>query len=350
MACAAGGAGSLVGADCAAHNPDASTSATASSRTDRVNDNQPASIVGTLRDRSNETRGSDPGGDRQPARPGSLYVVATPLGNLRDLSARALDVLGSVDRIAAEDTRVTATLLARHGIGTRSFALNAHNEAANASAVIDALARGESVALVTDAGTPAVSDPGARLVRAVRDAGRPVVPVPGPSALVAAVSAAGLVAPRFAFLGFLPPQAKARDALLASVASLPLALVVYEAPHRVRETVRSLVVALGVERDLVVARELTKTFEEIASMRLDEADAWFAADPNRERGEFVLAIDAAAEGARAVELSAEAAAWIDALAGELAPARAARIVAERTGAPREALYARALARRGRDPG
>ena len=133
------------------------------------------------------------------------------------------------------------------------------------------------------------------------------------------------------------------------MAPLPLALVVYEAPHRVRDTVHSLVLALGGERDLVVARELTKTFEEIASMRLAVADAWFAADPNRERGEFVLAIDAAAEGARAIDLSPEAMAWIDALAGELAPARAARIVAERTGAPRDALYARALARRRPDP-
>lgn len=289
-------------------------------------------------------------GGAQRARAGTLYVVATPLGNLRDLTLRAIDVLSSVDRIAAEDTRVTATLLSHLGIATRSFAVHEHNERARAKEIVDALAGGASVALVTDAGTPGISDPGARVVRAVHDAGLPVVPVPGPSAVAAAVSVAGLDASRFAFLGFLPTQAKARRALLDAFAALPLALVVYEAPHRVRATVAALADALGGARELVVAREVTKTFETIARTTLAEAVAWFAADANRERGELVLVVEAPGEAPKESVLSADAAAWLDALVRELPPSRAARIVAERTGASRGLLYARALDRGGEPPG
>ncbi len=275
----------------------------------------------------------EPARDRaQLARAGSLYVVATPLGNLRDVTLRAIDVLRSADRIAAEDTRVTAKLLAHLGITTRPFAVHAHNEAARASDIVAALERGESVAIVTDAGTPGVSDPGARIVRAARDA------------------VAGLAAARFAFLGFLPAQAKARRALLETLAPLPMAVVLYEAPHRVRETVTDLAAALGPGRDLVVARELTKAFETVTRVRLGDASEWFAGAANRERGEFVLVVDAPAETSRDEGITADAAAWLDALLRELPPSRAARIVAERTGAPRDALYARALDRSGGDPG
>ena len=300
--------------------------------------------------------GQGPGGseasprDRaQPARAGALYVVATPLGNLRDLTLRAIDVLRSADRIAAEDTRVTAKLLAHLGIATRPFSVRAQNEAARAAEIAGALGRGESVALVTDAGTPGVSDPGARVVRAVRDAGHPVVPVPGPSAVAAAVSIAGLSAERFAFVGFLPAQSKARRALLASLAPLPMALVIYEAPHRVRETAAELAAALGPDRELVVARELTKAFETVSRLPLAQAADWFAGDAHRERGEFVLLVDAPRETSRGEGIPAEAAAWLDALLRELPPARAARIVAERTGASRDALYERALGRREDGP-
>jgi len=293
----------------------------------------------------------EPARDRaQLARAGSLYVVATPLGNLRDVTLRAIDVLRSADRIAAEDTRVTAKLLAHLGITTRPFAVHAHNEAARASDIVAALDRGESVAIVTDAGTPGVSDPGARIVRAARDAGHPVVPVPGPSAVAAAVSVAGLAAARFAFVGFLPAQAKARRALLETLAPLPMALVVYEAPHRVRETVADLAAAFGPDRDLVVARELTKAFETVTRVSLGDAPDWFAGDANRERGEFVLVVDAPAETSRSEGITADAAAWLDALLRELPPSRAARIVAERTGASRDALYARALDRSNGDRG
>jgi 16S rRNA (cytidine1402-2'-O)-methyltransferase len=278
--------------------------------------------------------------------PGTLYVVATPLGNLRDVTLRALDVLGSVDVVAAEDTRVTSVLLRHYGIVTRPVSLREHNEARRAGHIVDLLRSGKSIALVSDAGTPAVSDPGARLVRAVRDAALPVVPIPGANAAVAAVSAAGLAAERFVFLGFLPTAAKARRELLAHVARLPLALVIYEAPHRVASSVARLGEALGGERTLVVARELTKKFETIARLPLAEAPAWFAAEAHRDRGEFVLIVDAPASAAAdelSTAISPEVDRWLTALVAELPPARAARVVAAATDIPRAVAYARALA-------
>ena len=295
---------------------------------------------------------SDDGKGRAPARhdaatafhalPGSLYVVATPVGNLRDVTLRALDILATVDVIAAEDTRVTSTLLHRYGIGTRAISLHSHNEAERAGTLVTMLAAGKSVALVSDAGTPAISDPGARLIRAVRDAGHAVVPVPGPAAVATAVSAAGLDAESFVFLGFLPQQAKARRARLVEFAKLPAALVLYEAPHRVRATVADLCTALGPHRMLVVARELTKAFETITRMALGDADTWFAADTNRERGEFVLLVDAPPPEHAAEALPADAQRWLEALLEELPPARAARVVAAVAGIRRESVYARAL--------
>ena len=277
------------------------------------------------------------------AMPRTLYVVATPLGNLRDVTLRGLDVLASADVIAAEDTRVTAILLRKYGIATKATSLRAHNEAQRAESLIAMLAAGKSVALVSDAGTPAVSDPGARLVRDVRAAGHAVVPIPGPSAIIAAVSAAGVVAESFVFLGFLPRQAKARRERLLSVGALPVALVFFEAPHRVCATVQELAQYCARERRLIVARELTKTFETITSLPLAAAAAWFAGDPNRERGEFVLILDVPAEGADLPTLSPDAETWLAALLQELPPARAARVVAAVTGVARELVYARALA-------
>jgi 16S rRNA (cytidine1402-2'-O)-methyltransferase len=274
---------------------------------------------------------------------GTLYVVATPLGNLRDMTFRAVDVLASVDVIAAEDTRVTAVLLRHYGIGKRPLSLHEHNEATRAARIVEELRRGRSVALVSDAGTPAISDPGARLVRAVREAGFAVVPIPGACAATAAVSAAGLVAEHWLFLGFLPSTAKARRELVASPAGRQAALVIYEAPHRVRATVEELRDTLGGERPLVVAREITKKFETIGVTTLAEASQWFAADPNRERGEFVLVVDVPAQPAEAEEGSPiDARRLLVALVDELPPARAARVAAAVTGLPRDALYARAL--------
>ena len=277
------------------------------------------------------------------AEPATLYVVATPIGNLRDVTLRALDILRSADVILAEDTRVTATLLGRYGIATRPRALHRHNEAREVERTRADIAAGRSVALVSDAGTPAISDPGARLVRAIAADGYRVVPLPGASAVAAAVSAAGLDAESFVFIGFLPQQAKARRAMLATFAPLSAALVFYEAPHRVADTLRELGQALEGPRMLTIARELTKTFETIARMPLADAPMWLAADANRSRGEFVLIVDAAPAQARAEAISTEASALLEALLTELPPSRAARVAAKLTGLPRDLLYAHALA-------
>ena len=275
-------------------------------------------------------------------------MVATPLGNLRDLGLRALDVLASADVIGAEDTRVTAVLLRHYGIATRPVSIREHNESRRAIEVIEWLRAGRSVAVVSDAGTPGVSDPGARVVAAVRAAGLPVVPIPGANAAIAAVSAAGLAAERFLFLGFLPQAARARRALLESVAALPsCALVCYEAPHRVRATVADLLGICGGTRELVVARELTKKFESITRLPLAEAAAWFDADANRERGEFVLVVDQAeSTSAPATAPGPDVRQLLRALVEELPPARAARVAAAATGLPRAELYALALALKG----
>jgi len=279
--------------------------------------------------------------------PGSLYVVATPIGNLRDMSLRAIDILRSVDVICAEDTRVTATLLARYGIATRPRALHRHNEAREAEAILADLAACRSVALVSDAGTPAISDPGARLVRAAAGAGHRIVPIPGPSALAAAVSAAGLTAERFVFVGFLPAQAKARIRLLDECGTLPAALVFYEAPHRIRATLRELAQALDGRRLVTIARELTKTSETIARMPLADATAWLDADADRARGEFVVVVDEPPPPDAPADVSAETDRLLRALLDELPPARAARVAAQITQLPRERLYARALALKDR---
>ena len=279
------------------------------------------------------------------AEPATLYVVATPIGNLRDVTLRALDILRTVDVILAEDTRVTATLLARYGITTRPRAMHMHNEAREAERALQDLHAGRSVALVSDAGTPAISDPGARLVHAVVADGGRVVPIPGPSALAAAISAAGLAASTFAFIGFLPTQAGARRALLARFAELPAAIVLYESPHRIVATLRELAQALDQRRSLTIARELTKTFETIACMRVADATAWVEADANRTRGEFVLIVDAPVAAGAPADVSPRALEVLDALLAELPPSRAARVAATITGLSRDALYAQALTRK-----
>jgi 16S rRNA (cytidine1402-2'-O)-methyltransferase len=285
-------------------------------------------------------------GEGLPAIGQALYVVATPLGNLRDISLRALDVLARVDMIAAEDTRMTARLLARHGIATRQFSLHAHNERRRAGEVVALLAAGKNVALVSDAGTPGVSDPGAEVVRAVAAAGYAVVPIPGPSAVIAALSVSGLAAPQWLFCGFLPAAAAARRAALARLKDLPFTLVFYEAPHRIAAMLDALVAAFGPERRLVVARELTKRFEAIHRCRLGDAGAWLAADPNRARGEFVLIVDAPDVSDAATKAGDTTDAddrMLTALLAELPLAQAVRLAVTLTGASRKRLYARALA-------
>lgn len=253
---------------------------------------------------------------------------------------RAVAVLGKVDAIAAEDTRHTRRLLDHFGIRTRLLAVHQHNEQAAADGLVGLLEQGQQIALVTDAGTPAVSDPGARVVARVQAAGYQVVPVPGPSAVTAALSASGLVEGRFLFVGFLPPKSAARRAELEALAGTPAALVFYEAPHRVVECVADLAATLGGARELVVARELTKMHEQIARMPLADAAAWFAADSDRCRGEFVLIVapPVACEG-----LPADAERTLRLLLDEMPLKTAAKLAAQLTGANKNALYERALA-------
>lgn len=272
---------------------------------------------------------------------GTLYVVATPIGNLDDITLRALKVLAAADVIAAEDTRSTATLLTRHGIGGRPVALHRHNEARMAAQVLLWLREGRSVALVSDAGTPGISDPGAPVVARALAAGMRVVPVPGANAAVAAFSASGLPHGRFLYYGFLPARASARRAAIAGLAELTCALVFYEAPHRILECVDDLVAALPGERTIVIARELTKVFESVASMPLQGAPAWMRAEANRQRGEFVLIVSGAPEKDGKAPTG-----WKTTLARllvELPLAQAVRLTCALTGARRRAVYEHALA-------
>jgi len=271
---------------------------------------------------------------------GILYVVATPIGNLADAAPRALETLRRAEVVACEDTRTTRTLLARHGIERSTLALHAHNERAVSAKLLAELQAGRSVALVSDAGTPGVSDPGAVLVEAAHRAGIRVVPVPGPSAAVAAYSAAGFAAGGFLFVGFLPPKTSARRQALAAL-DVPWPLILYEAPHRVLACVRDLVARFGGEREIVIARELTKQFEEVARLPLAAAPAWLEAEAHRQQGEFVLVL---APGAPARPDEQAAQRVLEALLEALPAGEAAKLAARITGVPRNALYKRALER------
>ncbi len=273
--------------------------------------------------------------------PPALYVVATPIGNLGDITLRALDTLKSVDRVAAEDTRVSGQLLAHFDIRKPLVSIREHNEREAANKVIAWIAAGEAVAYVSDAGTPAVSDPGARLVAAVRAAGLAVVPIPGVSAVTTALSAAGIESGQWLFHGFLPPKSGARRAQLQTLAALPAALVFYEAPHRIEETLADMATVLDASRPVTLARELTKRFESIVTLPLADAPAWLAADPNHVRGEFVVIVHPPAAAAAMVD--AEAMRVLDVLLGELPPTLAAKLTAKITGRSKAELYKMSLA-------
>lgn len=271
-----------------------------------------------------------------PAAAGTLHVVATPIGNLGDLSPRALDTLRGVAAICAEDTRHTRQLLSHYGVEQTLIALHEHNEAGLADRIVGRLLAGESLALVSDAGTPLVSDPGFRLVAAARAAGIKVSPVPGPSALIAALSVAGLPSDRFAFEGFLPAKAGARRERLAALASEPRTLLFYESSHRIEDALADAVTVIGADRPAVIARELTKLFETVLSGTLGELHARVAADADQRKGEFVLLIQGVGDDADAklVEGRRVYAKLIE----HLPPSTAAKLAAEITGAPRKALY------------
>lgn len=268
--------------------------------------------------------------------PPGLYVVATPIGNLGDITVRALDVLKRVDRVAAEDTRVSGQLLSMLGISKPLFSVRAHNEQQGAEKLIEIIRNGESVAYVTDAGTPAISDPGSKLVEAVRGAGFLVIPLPGASAAVAALSVSGLSGGPWLFAGFLPPKAKARQESLASLKPLPCSLVFYEAPHRVRETLFDMTRMLGGNRRIFIARELTKQFEELAVMKLAETAVWLDASDFHEKGEFVLVVEGEENEA---PVMAEAGRIARLLAEELPASQAAKLAAKITGHRKSELYA-----------
>lgn len=278
--------------------------------------------------------------------PGSLYVVATPIGNLDDISARALRILRDVALIAAEDTRHSARLLQHFGIETPLLACHEHNERDQGGRFLARLQAGEDVALISDAGTPLISDPGYHLVRQARAAGFAVVPVPGACALIAALSAAGLPSDRFIFEGFLPAKAAGRRARLDQVREEPRTLIFYEAPHRILECLQDMRDVFGDDRPALLARELTKTFETLQGLPLAELCDWVAADSNQQRGECVVLVAGwlAPEGEEAV--SAEALRVLDLLMAEMPLKRAAALAAEITGVRKNLLYQVALERKG----
>ena len=267
-------------------------------------------------------------------------MVATPIGNLEDISPRALHSLAHADAIAAEDTRVTARLLEHYRLQGKLMAVHGHNEHRAADSIVEQLARGKTVALVTDAGTPAISDPGATVVKKARAAGFRVVPIPGPNAAVTALSAAGIGDGSFLFAGFLPAKPGPRRKALERLSTLPYTLVFYEAPHRVVECAEDMSAMLGPERVLVIARELTKLFEQIHRCRLGEAAAWLREDTDRQRGEFVLIVEGAAARSESPKLDWERV--LTALLAELPLAQAVKLACKLTGAKKNAVYARAL--------
>ena len=267
----------------------------------------------------------------------TLYVVATPIGHLDDLSPRAAQVLGEVDAILVEDTRQSAVLLRHAGISRPMLAVHEHNEGDRAATLVERLRAGQRLALISDAGTPLISDPGFRLVAAVRAAGFAVSPIPGPCALVAALSVAGLPTDRFSFEGFLPARAGERRTRLESVALDPRTLVYYEAPHRIEETLEAAIEAFGASRRAVIGRELTKRFETILDGTLAELLARVKADADQQRGEIVLVIAGAPASDDAARI-AEGKRLYALLVAELPPARAAKVAAAWVGVAKKALY------------
>jgi len=278
---------------------------------------------------------------------GTLYVVATPIGNLEDISARALRVLREVALIAAEDTRHSRKLLAHFGIDTPLVACHEHNERATSSHLLERLQQGQNLALISDAGTPLISDPGYHLVQQARAANIRVVPIPGACALITALSASGLPADGFIFDGFLPAKSSARRTRLEQLASQPQTLIFYEAPHRVLACLADMNDVFGGERLAVLARELSKTFETLISSPLNELHAKVATDSDQQRGECVLLVAGFRESRTDAALSAESLHLLELLLDELPAARAATLAAKISGKPKRLFYQAALERKPR---
>lgn len=271
----------------------------------------------------------------------ALYIIATPIGNICDITFRALHILSIADAIACEDTRNTGQLLRRYGMNKPLIAAHEHNEREVADKIIHRLQQGERIALVCDAGTPAVSDPGARIVDTLRTQ-QPdlrIIPIPGASASITALSASGLVNTQFSFIGFLPTKNSQRQTLLKQLNTATATLIFYEAPHRITETIQAMHDAFGPERHVVFARELTKLFEHIDRMPLSEAQNWLAADSNRQKGEFVILIEGAPEADQEETQHDD---LLRILIKALPIKQAAQIASEITGQKKNALYDRAL--------
>ncbi|HAS6348231.1 16S rRNA (cytidine(1402)-2'-O)-methyltransferase [Vibrio sp. IRLE0018] len=272
-----------------------------------------------------------------PAEGATLYIVPTPIGNLGDITQRAIEILSSVDMIAAEDTRHTGKLLSHFNISTKTFALHDHNEQQKAQVLVDKLLSGQNIALVSDAGTPLISDPGYHLVTQCRQAGVKVVPLPGACAVITALSASGLPSDRFSFEGFLPPKSKGRKDKFLEIAKVERTCIFYESPHRIVDSLHDMLEILGPDREVVLARELTKTFETIQGMRLSALVEWVQSDDNQQKGEMVLLIHGYRDSAEE-SLPEEALRSLAILTKELPLKKAAALAAEIYNLKKNALY------------
>ena len=269
---------------------------------------------------------------------GILYIVATPIGNLQDITQRALDTFAQVDLIAAEDTRHSGLLLSHYGIKKPFFALHDHNEQEKAHILVEKLKQGSNIALISDAGTPLISDPGFHLVRQCREAGIRVVPLPGACAAITALCASGIASDRFCFEGFLPAKSKARKDKLENIAEEDRTLIFYESTHRILDTLEDMQSVLAEERYLVLAREITKTWETITGNTIKNLREWLLGDPNRTKGEMVLIVEGKPKSDNNDEISPQAMKALELIAEELPLKKAAAIVAELYGYKKNALY------------
>jgi len=274
---------------------------------------------------------------------GILYIVATPIGNLQDITQRALDTFAQVDLIAAEDTRHSGLLLSHYGIKKPFFALHDHNEQEKAHILVEKLKQGSHIALISDAGTPLISDPGFHLVRQCREAGIRVVPLPGACAAITALCASGIASDRFCFEGFLPAKSKARKDKLENIAEEDRTLIFYESTHRILDTLEDMQSVLGEERYIVLAREITKTWETITGNTIKNLREWLLEDPNRTKGEMVLIVEGKPKSDNNDEISPQAVKALELIAEELSLKKAAAIVAELYGYKKNALYQFGLA-------
>lgn len=274
---------------------------------------------------------------------GILYIVATPIGNLQDITQRALDTFTQVDLIAAEDTRHSGFLLSHYGIKKPFFALHDHNEQEKAHILVEKLKQGSNIALISDAGTPLISDPGFHLVRQCREAGIRVVPLPGACAAITALCASGIASDRFCFEGFLPAKSKARKDKLENIAEEDRTLIFYESTHRILDTLEDMQSVLGEERYIVLAREITKTWETITGNTIKNLREWLLEDANRTKGEMVLIVEGKPKSDNNDEISPQAVKALELIAEELPLKKAAAIVAELYGYKKNALYQFGLA-------